>query len=113
MPEKLNSTVNVAAASLRCIDQRCGAVYRIDDLRTACPSCGKLLDVHYAWPDWNAKIQKQAWLERKMSRHSPDLSGVWRFREMIPFLAPDARVVTLREGNTPLLEAPRAAAYAG
>jgi threonine synthase len=48
-----------------------------------------------------------------MSNHPLDQSGVWRYREFIPFLADYSSVVTLREGCTPLLEAPRAARYAG
>jgi threonine synthase len=43
-----------------------------------------------------------------MSNLPIDQSGVWRFRELLAFA-----IVTLREGNTPLLDAPRAAAYAG
>jgi threonine synthase len=39
-------------------------------------------------------------------------SGVWRYREMLPFGA-ETTVVTLREGNTPLLESAITAAYAG
>ncbi|MEO8662015.1 MAG: threonine synthase [Bryobacteraceae bacterium] len=42
-----------------------------------------------------------------------DLSGVWRFRELFPFLTDYSAVVTLREGCTPLLDAPLAAHYAG
>jgi threonine synthase len=42
-----------------------------------------------------------------------DQSGVWRYRELFPFLDDFDHVVTLREGNTPLLDAPRAASYAG
>jgi len=34
-----------------------------------------------------------------------DQSGVWRYRELFPFLADDRQIVTLREGNTPLLPA--------
>ena len=40
-------------------------------------------------------------------------SGVWRYREAFPFLDDTAKVVTLREGNTPLLDTPHAAQYAG
>ena len=43
-----------------------------------------------------------------MSNAPLDQSGVWRYREFIPFLDDYSRVVTLREGNTPLLR--RAAA---
>jgi threonine synthase len=37
-------------------------------------------------------------------------SGVWRFRELLPF-ASDVDVVSLEEGNTPLYDAPRSAEY--
>ena len=49
-----------------------------------------------------------------MSNAPLDQSGVWRYREMLPFLdfQKDA-VATLREGNTPLLPAPAAARFAG
>jgi len=40
-----------------------------------------------------------------MSNLPLDQSGVWRYRELIPFLNDDSHVVTLREGNTPLLSA--------
>ncbi|MBI4877742.1 MAG: threonine synthase [Acidobacteria bacterium] len=56
---------------------------------------------------------KRLWRERRTSNLPLDQSGVWRFREFIPFLNDERHVVTLREGNTPLLDAPRAAAYAG
>jgi len=98
---------------LRCLDAKCGARYPSTDTRAQCASCGELLDVCYEWPAMDAAQQKQVWAERRMSRDPKDLSGVWRFREIIPFLSPEASVVTLREGNTPLLESPRAASYAG
>ena len=56
---------------------------------------------------------KRLWRERRMSNDPLDQSGVWRYRELIPFLPDHSRVVTLREGCTPLLEAPRAARYGG
>jgi threonine synthase len=46
-----------------------------------------------------------------MSNAPLDQSGVWRYREMFPFLDDTSHVVTLREGNTPLLNAPLAASY--
>lgn len=48
-----------------------------------------------------------------MSLNPLDQSGVWRFREILRFLDREDCVVTLREGNTPLLDAPKAAEYAG
>ena len=42
-----------------------------------------------------------------------DLSGVWRFREVLPALASGHQAITLREGNTPLYEMPGSARIAG
>jgi threonine synthase len=56
---------------------------------------------------------KALWRRRRTSNAPLDQSGVWRYREMIPFLDDFDCVLTLREGNTPLLDAPRAARYAG
>ena len=53
------------------------------------------------------------WRERRASLEPCDASGVWRFREFIPFLDRLDAITTLGEGNTPLLESPAAARYAG
>jgi threonine synthase len=106
---------SVAAATsvfLQCLDPQCGLQYPVRTVRSEC-DCGNLLDVRYEWPGFDAEAAKQTWAFRAMSRDPRDRSGVWRFREMIPFLPDDAPVITLQEGNTPLLDAPRAADYAG
>jgi threonine synthase len=61
----------------------------------------------------DAKDLKKLWRERRMDNTPLAQSGVWRYREFFPFLENEAHVVTLREGNTPLLNAPVAAKYAG
>ncbi len=48
-----------------------------------------------------------------MSNAPLDQSGVWRYRELFPFLDSEHHAITLREGDTPLLDAPKAAAYGG
>lgn len=42
-----------------------------------------------------------------------DRSGVWRFRELLPFLEEGTQIVTLAEGSTPLLNAEHASEWAG
>ena len=42
-----------------------------------------------------------------------DQSGVWRFRDLLPIVDDLEKVVTLREGNTPLYDLPRCAKAAG
>ena len=56
---------------------------------------------------------RHLWQERKTSSLPVDQSGVWRFRELLPIVKDFDRVVTLREGNTPLYEMPRCAELAG
>src|SRR5881296_3131301 len=100
-------------ATLRCIEESCGTSYPITDLRAECAKCGNLLDVRYEWAPLDPMALRETWKTRRTSMVKEDLSGVWRFREMFPFLVPRSDIITLREGNTPLLDAPRAAAYAG
>ena len=61
----------------------------------------------------DAEDLKHCWDQRRLSRNPLDLSGVWRYREILPFVDCRHKTITLREGNTPLLEAPQAAAYVG
>ena len=53
---------------------------------------------------------RELWRARKSSLDVRDRSGVWRFRECLPF-TDDAPIVSLGEGNTPLYDAPRSADY--
>ena len=54
---------------------------------------------------------KALWRERRGSWEPRDASGVWRFREVLP--AYNSEVVTLGEGNVPLVRAQKAAQWAG
>ena len=101
------------AAELSCFDERCRARFPITEVMYNCPRCGGLLECVYPGRMADPETLKRVWRERRMSNAALDQSGVWRYREIISFLDDYSTVVTLREGNTPLLDAPRAAAYAG
>ena len=80
-----------------------------------CAKCGDLLEITYpAWrsakPD--AATLKSTWKSRKLTSSPADLSGVWRFRDLLPAIE-DEHIITLREGNTPLYELPRCARITG
>jgi threonine synthase len=99
-------------AQLACFQESCRARFPITEVLYNCPRCGGLIEAVYDWPQ-NTSEWKRIWRERRMSNAPIDQSGVWRYREFIPFLDDYSAVVTLREGNTPLLNGPKAAEYAG
>ncbi len=97
----------------RCIVPSCGACYDVTEIRTSCSACGGLLDVGYAWDSLPVpKSLKE--FESKWSRRRDPLaySGVWRFHELLPF-APPSRVVSVGEGQTPLLPSRGVADFVG
>jgi threonine synthase len=100
-------------AELICFEPSCRTRFAVTEILYQCPVCGSLLEAHYDGPRTEPAALKKLWRERRMSNAPLDQSGVWRYREMIPFLDDMTHAVTLREGNTPLLNAPRAARYGG
>ena len=100
-------------AQLACIEASCGARYEITDVLYNCPRCGGLLEARYDGTGRDPQDLKRLFRDRRLSNAPLDVSGVWRYRDLFPFLDDYAHVVTLREGNTPLLNAPSAARYGG
>lgn len=97
-------------AVLQCI--KCAARLPTDAVVYACLECGGLLDVVYDGTPGDPEELKARFRARRASDDPTDRSGVWRFRELIPFVDAE-HVVTLGEGNTPLWDAPGSARYAG
>jgi len=101
------------AAYQQCISPACGEVYSVDDVRVACGQCGDLLDVAY---DWNRAAPPSSLrdFEAQWARRNDPLcfSGVWRFRDLLPF-APADKIVTVGEGQTLLQRADAVAKYVG
>jgi threonine synthase len=100
------------AAQIRCSDPECGAPAGAAHNPIRCARCGGLLEVVVPPPSMDPRSLRALWLDRRRSFEPSDLSGVWRFREFLPAYRP-SDIVTLREGNTPLLDAPRTAKRAG
>ena len=100
-------------AELICFEKSCRARYAITDVIYNCPRCGGLLEAEYTGSPGDPASLKLLFRRRRTSNAPVDQSGVWRYRELFPFLDDPRHIVTLREGDTPLLDAPRAAAYAG
>ncbi len=101
------------APYLSCFSPTCGRRFGLREIVYSCGDCGSLLEVVNSFEDADAQQLKSLWQRRRASLDPLDVSGVWRFREMLPFVTDTARIVTLPEGNTPLFDAPRAAQYAG
>ncbi|MFZ3215755.1 MAG: threonine synthase [Candidatus Acidiferrales bacterium] len=102
-----------AIAVQRCIQPGCGGVFGIAEQIYVCPRCAGPLEIECSLEPLKAAPDlRKRWQARAASHDPRDRSGVWRFREMLPF-AEEAPVVTLFEGNTPLYDAPRSAQYAG
>jgi threonine synthase len=126
--------MSLSSHILRCIG--CGEGIAAKDAQSnfRCRACGELFEVEYPWSPGapeaagaadvysasrptaknrpNPSALRYLWQERKSSTMGIDQSGVWRFRDLLPIVADD-RVITLREGNTPLYEMPKAAAALG
>jgi threonine synthase len=103
-----------ATFRFRCIG--CASVTESAAQDFRCSQCGNLLEI--TDPAWkygslNAAVLKSLWRERRSSNAALDLSGVWRFRELLPAPASEQHVVTLREGNTPLYELPQSSRSTG
>lgn len=118
----------ISSHQLRCIGctRRIAGDQAPPDFR--CGACGELFEVVYPWTSQssgepaatgasaclpNPSALRWLWQERRTSSQSIDQSGVWRFRDLLPIVADFDRVTTLREGNTPLYDLPRAARSLG
>lgn len=98
--------------SQRCINPACAADYPVEDVRVACGRCGALLDVAY---QWSAHTPRNWRFTEARPRHAGglDASGVWRFREWMPFWRDEHGIVSIGEGRTILQRADGLAAELG
>jgi threonine synthase len=77
-----------------------------------CPRCGELLELLPDPPAQDPSQLKQLWAERRNSSDPRNQSGVWRFREFLPEYDL-LEVVTMGEGNSPVIRPSKAAEYVG
>jgi threonine synthase len=97
----------------RCINPDCATTCAADETTFVCPQCSGLLDVAYDWERLPPPKSLRDF-EAKWSRRTDPLcfSGVWRFRELLPF-APPEQILTIGEGQTILQRADGVAPYVG
>lgn len=106
--------VHPADFQFRCI--ACGHLADSASQDFRCAQCHDLLEITYpAWKEHKLEPEQMTslWRSRRTLMNDVDLSGVWRFRELLPGIDDEKQIVTLQEGNTPLYELPRAAKSLG
>src|ERR1700722_11092461 len=113
-PSTSEPGIGQSTSAFRCIG--CGDLSDTAGQNFRCVKCGDLLEITY--PERKeekpvAEHLKSIWRERRLSSNPIDLSGVWRFRDLLPALGNDQQAITLREGNTPLYDLPQCARIAG
>ena len=107
----------------QCIDPDCAATFPVSEVHVSCPTCAKagktsLLDVKYHWErvatPKSLSFFEHRWQTRGESGAGAlDFSGVWRFRELMPFFNSENDIVTIGEGRTNLQDAKLLAAQIG
>ncbi len=97
MPQPMSHLTHLACTA-------CGRREDADRLHTVCPACGKVLYARYDLDVVRAALPRDALRDREPT--------LWRYREVLPVRSATA-IVTLGEGMTPLLPAPRLGAALG
>jgi threonine synthase len=99
----MTSTAAVTSALTHYECSICGDEHDADELQTVCRACGRVLFARYDLERAAATLSLQGLGGR--------VASMWRYAEVMP--ASGAEIVTLGEGYTPLLDAPRLAGQLG
>ena len=91
----------------RCVS--CAADFPIEEVRTACATCGSLLDVEHdlasfgrSGADWRSLFDRRRSALPGLTTKPYEQSGVWRYREHVLPCLPEVSIVSKPEGNTRL-----------
>ena len=110
---KTTGTAACDAAFQQCIHPACATTFSIDETHFSCPACGDVVDVVYDWDRLPVPGRLADFEAKWADRLEPlNFSGVWRFRDLLPFASPDM-VVTIGEGQTLLQKADKVGQYVG
>ncbi len=95
------------------ISPDCRETFDVSQVLSSCPISNDLLDVEYDWNRVSVPSSLREFERRWSTRYEPlDFSGVWRFRELLPF-APENQIVTIGEGQTILQQSDAIGKYVG
>lgn len=99
----------------QCINPDCNATFSVREVVVSCPKCAErgitsLLDVRYDYlrlpMPRSFGFFEHRWMTKGESLEGRlDFSGVWRFRELLPFYGSENDIVTIGEGRTNLQDA--------
>jgi threonine synthase len=87
---------------LECIE--CGSKFKIDERFYTCPKCGGLLEVEFEISELKRKLD--------LKRLRAEAPSVWKYSAFMPILD-KTKIVSLREGGTPLYRCDRLAKEIG
>lgn len=101
----------------QCMSPDCGATYGLDEVLYVCRRCAAFLDIRYDWsraavPKSLSFFESRWRISGRSTEACADFSGVWRFREMLPFASLE-ELVTIGEGRTLLQQADELAVKLG
>jgi threonine synthase len=89
----------------------CGTRFSLEEIVYRCPSCNSLLEVRHDL-DALRSVTPVRWKDLLASR-LPSRGGVWSQKELVLPMVDDKDIVSLGEGNTPMLSSPRMARALG
>ena len=101
-PPPMDRDTGSTLTHLQC--SACGRQHDADRLQTLCPDCGKVLYARYDLDKAARTLTREAVAARPR--------GMWRWRELLP-VRDTRHVVSLGEGDSPLLPVPQLGARAG
>src|SRR6476469_5176038 len=101
-----------------CINPSCASTIEVNDVLVSCAKCGGLLAIQYDWAKLPVPKHLNFFEHRWATRGTGgagrlDFSGVWRFRELMPFYRSEDDIVTVCEGRTVLQQADLLARHLG
>lgn len=89
----------------------CGGRLPLEEIVYRCPRCHGLLEVHHDTEALRA-VPAEEW-KRRISEQTLLLGGVWSRKDFVLPVIGDDEIISLGEGNTPLIPSPRMASEIG
>ncbi len=105
----MSDTTSIAVQ--KCMDAACGAEFSVERVLTACPTCAaagrgeSLLDIVYDKDALRGRGLANGFTHFLRPEAGAGCSGVWQFRDLLPFYRRESDIVSVGEGKTILQKA--------